>query len=227
MDRPMGPDVTAKHLLGGAAILAALVFVHYGNSRSGAQPLHYDHTKTWRYAKVPHRDATNLERRLADVASLVAHRPVQVRCEGFPLGTPVETRGAVQFHGAEPADYARISHDVCTWLAIFMRAPTGADECVSNRLCNGVVVRFADALTVLAHESIHLRGLRTESVVQCYGMQEVPLVAKKLGASAEDARALAITEYSASYPQMPASYRSAKCRPGGALDLHPGGAWPD
>jgi hypothetical protein len=33
--------------------------------------------------------------------------------------------------------------------------------------------------------------------------------------------------YGLTYPDMPALYRSPDCRPGGPLDQHPGGAWPD
>src|SRR5438067_1550920 len=39
---------------------------------------------------------------------------------------------------------------------------------------DGARSRSAEALTVLVHESTHLRGIRAESVVQCYAMQQVP-----------------------------------------------------
>jgi hypothetical protein len=223
----MGSEVTWKHLLGLVAILAAVAFVHYGGEATTAQPLHHDHTKTWRYEKVPHRAPTALERRLGDAASFVARRPVEVRCEDFSDGTLVEPGGVVEFHGSQPADYTRIRPDVCSALARFTRSPAGASFCLARHYCSRAIVQSADALTVLAHESTHLRGIRTESVVQCYAMQEVPRLAKELGATDVDGRALAVIEYAVGYPRMPASYRSADCRPDGGLDLHPGGGWPD
>ena len=222
----MGSEVTWKHLVGLGAILAAFALVHYGRGGTTAQPLRYDHTRSWAYEKVPHRPATALERRLADAASFVAGRPVDVRCEDFSDGTPVEPGGVVEFHGSQPADYARIRPDVCTALARFTRSPSGAAACVAARFCSRSIAQSAEALTVLAHESMHLRGIKTESIVQCYAMQEVARLAKELGASEADGRALAVVEYAVGYPRMPAAYRSAQCRPGGTLDLHPGGAWP-
>jgi hypothetical protein len=47
------------------------------------------------YVKVPHRAANVLEPRLGEVASLVAGRPVQVRCEDFSNGEIVEPGGAL------------------------------------------------------------------------------------------------------------------------------------
>jgi hypothetical protein len=80
-------------------------------------------------------------------------------------------------------------------------------------------------LTVLAHESVHLRGLQNEAVVQCYAMQAVPAVARTFGASIEDGRALAAIEYVYAYPHMPSAYRSTDCHPGGSLDLSRGEGW--
>src|SRR5438094_924778 len=62
---------------------------------------------------------------------------------------------------------------------------------------------------------------------QTWAYEKVPELARELFASAADGRALAVIDYSLVYPRMPPSYRSPECRPGGNLDLHPGGGWPD
>jgi hypothetical protein len=175
--------------------------------------------------RAPHRPATELERRLGEVAGVVARRPVQVRCEDFSMGTSIEPGGVVEFNGKQPADFTRIRPDVCTRLLQFMRAPHGAYACVASRSCDASVAASAEALTVLAHESMHMRGVRNEAATQCYAMQAVPQVARAFGASAEDARALAAMEYALDYPHMPPTYRSGECRPGGTLDLTPGTRW--
>jgi hypothetical protein len=222
----MGSGLQRKHIGGALAVVGAALLLHSGVlGNRGAQPLRYDHTRQWTYVRSPHRDATELERRLGDVAALLAGRPVQVRCEDFSDGTPLEPGGVVQFNGKKPADFARIRPDVCTALVRFIRAPRGAYACAVSRSCDASVVASAQALTVLAHESTHLRGVRNEATTQCYAMQTVPRVARALGASAEDARALAALEYAVDYPRMPAAYRSAECHPGGSLDLTPQTGW--
>jgi len=159
----MGSRVRGTHVGGALAVVGAAVLLHSGIlGNRGAQPLRVDHTKRWSYVRVPHRPATELERRLGDVAGLVARRPVQVRCEDFSDGTPLEPGGVVQFNGKQPADFARIRPDVCTRLLRFISAPRGAYACIVRRSCDTSIADTAQALTVLAHESIHLRGVRNE-----------------------------------------------------------------
>jgi hypothetical protein len=222
----MGLGLQGRHVGGALAVVGAVLLLHSGVLGSrGSQPLRYDHTKQWSFVRTPHRAPTELERRLGEVAALVARRPVQVRCEDFSDGTPLEPGGVVQFNGTQPAQFARIRPDVCTALLRFIRSPRGAYACVARRSCDESVALSARALTVLTHESVHLRGVRNEAVTQCYAMQAVARVARALGASAEDGRALAALEYVADYPHMPPAYRSSECHPGGSLDLTPGTRW--
>src|SRR6476646_8570027 len=91
------------------ALVIAAAFIPLSRvGNHGPQPLRVDHTKSWAYVKTPHRSATALERRLGEVASFVARRPVQVRCEDFSEGKVVEPGGVVQFNGEQPADYAHV-----------------------------------------------------------------------------------------------------------------------
>ena len=114
-----------------------------------------------------------------------------------------------------PRTTTRIRPDVCTAILKFTRAPLTA------RLDSAV------ALKVFAHESFHLHGIKVEAVAECYAMQAVPRVARALGATELEGRAMATAVYDLVYPAMPPAYRSPGCRPGGSLDRHPGGGWPD
>ena len=203
-----------KQIAGGLAIAVVIVGSHLMPTGRN-HPLRHDHEREWSYLKVPHSEPTPLERRLGDVASMVAQRPVQVRCEEFSIGTPDEPGGIVQFRAETPADYMRIRPDVCTAILKFTRAPLTA------RLDSAV------ALKVLAHESFHLHGIKVEAVAECYAMQAVPRVAHALGATELEGRAMATAVYDLVYPGMPPAYRSPGCRPDGSLDRHPGGGWPD
>jgi hypothetical protein len=216
------PRWTWKHVLALVAALAAFVFFRYGH----AQPFQVDHTKAWGYERVPHSGPTNLERLLGDAASFLAARPVQVRCEDVSDGELVEPGGVVEFHDGQPADYARIRPDVCAALARFVREPARVWGCRSGDDCSAMTVGFADALTVLAHESMHLRGFEAEATAECYAIQLVPRLAERLGADDADGRALATVALTRLYPLMPPAYRSAECRPGGTLDIHLGAPWP-
>ena len=206
---------TSFRQIAGGLVIAVLIVGFRLMPSHGDQQLRHDHKRDWSYLKVPHTEATPLEARLGEIAGLVARRPVQVRCEDFSIGSAAEPGGVVQFNGHSPADYARIRPDFCTQLLKFERAPASATP------------QSALALDVLAHESVHPRGVPIESTTECYAMQEVPRVARALGASDTEGRALARILYAYNYPGMPPNYRSAGCRPGGPLDEHPGGDWPD
>ena len=98
---------------------------------------------------------------------------------------------------------------------------------------------YANAMLTLAHESIHLRAAPGDSYdplgeakASCLGMQLIPLVAQELGATADDAQAIATFYWDAIYPDYRTGaysrYWSAECRSGGAMDVRDAGktAWP-
>lgn len=102
---------------------------------------------------------------------------------------------------------------------------------------------FAEAILTLAHESIHLGGMvggattggllygdqQAEAKAECYGMQWMTYVATQLGATPDDALAIAQYEYRWLYPERQGDvYWSADCIPGGALDIRTDktAAWP-
>lgn len=100
------------------------------------------------------------------------------------------------------------------------------------------------AILVLAHESIHLGQDRvgasvdavlptSETDANCQGLQWMPYVAGQLGATPDDAEAIAKYAYDLLYPGYRgvsyngSPYWSADCRADGPLDLSPGdGVWP-
>lgn len=78
---------------------------------------------------------------------------------------------------------------------------------------------------MLAHEAEHLAGRRNEAVAECYGLQDVAGVARRLGAPPGAAYALARLAYERQYPAMPDAYRSEACHPGGQLDRRSASGW--
>ena len=156
---------------------------------------------------------------MSHAASMLAHRSVSVVCQrasGAFVDAGSEL-GSVQFdENGNPFDYTDLKYDACTNLRAWM----GSDK--RNPTLDQVI-----AVHVLAHESEHLAGEMSESVAECNSVQTTARTAELLGASPEQAAALAQAYVTLVYPRMPDNYVSADCTPGGKLDRHPEDpAWP-
>jgi hypothetical protein len=150
------------------------------------------------------------EARYGAIASELAKREVGVRCQGL-FGHLVDIGqelGTVQFDAeGDPADKTDLKRDACTWLREFEK-----DQKINQR--------SAMAVHVVAHEAFHLRGWTDEAVTECYGVQHTAFVARRLGASADKAQALARIYWEFVYPDLPDEYRTDDCGNGKRLDLN-------
>ena len=83
----------------------------------------------------------------------------------------------------------------------------------------------AFAITVLAHEATHLRGVRSEATTECYALQEGTRLGIRLGLSPGEAHELMQAQLERDLGDRSVArlgYRlPAECRNGGALDLRP------
>lgn len=178
---------------------------------------------------VQQRAAAQSEARYARVASEIAKRDVRVRCQGV-LGALLDigiNAGTVQFDAnGQPADVTHLTRDVCRGLRRFQGDPSSTQlECVRAAAeCPREAFEMVQAVHTLAHEAVHLAGVRNEAEAECYGLQTVDLVAMRLGADLPTARALADYALARLYPSLPPHYRTDACRDGGPLDLVPGSA---
>jgi hypothetical protein len=150
------------------------------------------------------------EQRFGAIASQIAHRDVSVRCQGL-LGDVADISGHLGYvdfdASGNPSDTTHIARDACDWLKDYERGD------------HSVGLDSAMGVHTLAHEAMHLQGVIDEAKAECYGLQQMPRVAERLGASPQQAHALAVFSYRAIYPQLPRAYRSPECAPGRALDL--------
>jgi hypothetical protein len=141
------------------------------------------------------------EDRLGWVASQIAGRQVKVHCPGT-LKKLVEISphaGSVYFDGnGRPADYTELNDATCSTLDDFAEGDTDSDD----------ALRVARALHVLAHESIHLSGIRDEAQADCFGFQKTAFVAEELGASPEEAQRYAELVVIERSHSAPPEYRS-------------------
>jgi hypothetical protein len=175
------------------------------------------------------------ERALGRVASALAGRPVEIRCQGFwSAFVDIRNRtGEVRFENGELPDHAFLTRKACRELKRFRAAVHPQLDCLRAAHSTGTLEldgacargahATAEAISTLAHEAMHLRGFMAEAQAQCYAIQSVAWTAVGLGGTAAEGAALAALVLGRQ-PALPAEYQSSDCRAGGALDLRPGTA---
>lgn len=176
------------------------------------------------------------EHRLAAVASQLAGRPVGVRCQGFwasmlDIG---QRTGEVDFPPDRPPDHMFLVRSVCGRLRSFLGNGSHRNlDCLEtidwrswtlasgfDGACERSARGDVEAITTLAHESMHLRGVVNEAQAQCEAVQADAWTAVQLGST--EAQGAAVAQLAlALQPALPTEYQSGECRAGGSLDLAP------
>jgi hypothetical protein len=164
--------------------------------------------------------------RLSAIASELARRHVTIRCEGTSgnlTGVDGES-GRTAFVNGKPASVSFLQEGICRELHQYSRETKSGAGCF---LPCAAPVQLAWSLNALAHESYHLAGVRNEAQTECYALQAIDFVARRLGGSPDQARALATLAFDQLPRRMPPEYSSPDCRNGGRLDLLPNNpVWP-
>jgi len=164
------------------------------------------------WTSVPARQRAQAELRFSTEAARIAGRPVTVRCDDDYSFTGVGSDAAgVAFI---PRSLAYLEPSVCRSLyRISFEHRIGARD------------DAAFAITVLAHEATHLRGVRNEAETECFALQEGVRLGQRLGLSADTARALMRAQRDRDLSDESIArldYRLPPgCRNGGTLDLRP------
>lgn len=150
------------------------------------------------------------EDRLAAAASQLVGAPVKVHCQTFgqtfyQLGAEL---GYVRWGaGGVPEHQTFIKRGPCADLRGYLHSD-------KQQPSEAQII----AVHVLTHEAMHMKGITSEAAAECAAMQRDATTAELLGASEPAALMLARAYWLVDYPRMPTDYRSADCRPGGALD---------
>ncbi|KQY44408.1 hypothetical protein [Cellulomonas sp. Root137] len=150
-----------------------------------------------------------VEHRLEDAAGEIAGGPVQVHCQsvGQAFVDVGPELGFVAW-GADgvPERSTLIKFGVCgnlrAWLGSTKASPS-LDQVV--------------AVHVLTHETMHMVGITDEAHAECAAVQRDAAMAVALGASPQEAQALARRYWIEVYPRMPDRYVGG-CGPGGTHD---------
>ena len=165
------------------------------------------------WPSVPPAERARAERRFTSEAALIAGRPVTVRCDDGYAFTGV---------GSDAAGVAFITRSLAYLEPGVCRSlyRVAFEHRVGNR------DDAAFAITVLAHEATHLRGVRDEAETECYALQEGAALGRRLGLDGAAARALMRGQLDRDLSDESVArldYRlSPECRNGGTLDLRQG-----
>jgi len=164
------------------------------------------------WASVPASERTRAERRFTAESARIAQRPVTVRCDDNYTFTGAGSDAAgVAFI---PRSVAYLEPGVC--LTLYRLT-------FDNRV--GSRDEAAFAITVLAHEATHLRGVRNEAETECFALQEGVVLGQRLGLTLDTSGALMRHQLDRDLSDASVArvdYRlPAECRDGGALDLRP------
>jgi hypothetical protein len=159
-----------------------------------------------------------VEPSLSRIATTLSGRDATVRCftSGSDWRTVQDAIGRTEHGVVSLAGFALIAR---------RRIDLSPDVC--RTLLTIRTARFAaatHAIEVLTHESEHLAGvdgIENEARTDCYAAQRMRITAGLLGRPLAEARAMGGFYLRVQQPSLPAEYRSAECRNGGAYDLRP------
>lgn len=171
---------------------------------------------------VTERQWIDSEHEFSAVARTIAPASAGVHCQRWGerityLGSDL---GHVEFDAdGQPAGPAYLTYDVCRDLSSYWHAGFTAK--------NHPTTEQAIAVHVLSHESEHLTGIESESMAECFAVQQDTKTAEELGANPQQAYLVALRYWTLIYPNMPSDYTTPDCAPGGKLDRNPGDTvWP-
>ena len=172
--------------------------------------LRVDRQGTW--TSLPRVERARAESRFSAEAARIAGRPATVRCDEAYSFTGVGSDAAGVAFPRRALAY--LQPQICRSLYRI-----GFDREVGAR------DDAAFAITVLAHEATHLRGILDEAETECYALQEGVALGMRLGLEPTLAHALMREQLDRDRSDTSVArldYRlPADCRNGGPLDLRP------
>jgi hypothetical protein len=165
------------------------------------------------------------QRTLGAVASQLAGRPVSVRCQSFwaNLLSINGHTGEVQFDAAgRPADSTWLTRGTCGRLHRFVSSHGSDLECLKTEdwsgfqwagphdACVDRAAPIGEAVITLAHESMHLRGIGSESEAQCGAERLATQTVELLGG--DPATGPLLERLARAWnPSMPTEYQAPSC----------------
>jgi hypothetical protein len=173
-------------------------------------------------------EVSRIEPRFGRVTSEVVRRPVEVVCWSRDEWAQVLREWGAYIGTTDLGAFAHYDDD---------RVYLGPEYCEGlvdlayrgRRPTSGEAQeKIADGVATLGHEAEHLVAAAAgEAETECYGMQDIRPIARRLGASPEYAAGLAEVYWDELYETLPDDYVSPDCRDGGPWDRNDASpVWP-
>jgi len=165
----------------------------------------------WMHAR---GERLKVEHRAATIASAMTNRTIKVHCPG-----PIRRRMMYEIHEGSvwfdadgvPVSETKLSASTCDGLrTVIDDGPTLDFSCLATA-CPKDERRAAQALAVLTHEIMHLRGNTDEAITECLARGRVADVARRLGIDETGAAAVAAWQATTWRAMLPDAYRTATC----------------
>lgn len=159
------------------------------------------------YVEVAHHQRQQLATEALGVLSDVEGASANCERLSEELFNASQFQGYVYYDGSNVAHLRRtVCHDLWDYAHGGQAHPT-----------EGQII----AVHIVAHETMHINGIKSEAVAECRAVQLNHLVAEALGATPEEARTLQRRYYVDYYPHQQDDYVSGECAEGGELDINP------
>lgn len=175
----------------------------------------------------PQLRARALEHKVKPLVTALALRDSGARCPRY-LTTMFGTVGSVSLDSSgQISDHTDLTAPVCDGLRRLYSIEGRAElRClVTDGRCNPSARRSIVALSVVAHESMHLRGILDEAQAECASLGEGARAGTLAGLTAGQGQMIAYLHLVSLNPNTPAQYaaRPETCRPAALLLSNPPG----
>ncbi|HWI23128.1 MAG TPA: hypothetical protein VNT22_11015 [Baekduia sp.] len=162
---------------------------------------------------VAHAQRLKAEHLAEPIAKRLTNRDIDVKCPGLFGKVLYEIHeGSVQFDAdGVPANETKLSKKTCAGLrTVASDAPSLDFGCLAT-VCGRDAQRAAEAIAVLTHEIMHLRGSLDEGITECLARGRVEEVGLQMGISPASAAALKQWQSTTWQERLPDRYRNASC----------------
>lgn len=156
----------------------------------------------------PQYRARTVEHDIKPLVSGLAQRDAGARCPRYITAIFTNVGSVSLDANGNPADRTDLTGPICDALRRLF-TPEGRAEMrclVTDGRCNEAARRSAIALSVVAHEAMHLRGILDEDAAECASIGEGERAGVLAGLSAEQGRMIGYLHLMALNPSTPPQY---------------------
>ena len=157
----------------------------------------------------PQFRARSTERSVRPLVQALSQRDAGARCPRY-ITAVLDNVASVSIDGnGRIADRTDLTGPICSGLHHYYAGNGNAElACLTNgQPCTVEARRSIVSLSVVAHESMHLRGQLDEGRAECESMGESQTLSSALGISLEQARLISWLHYAAMNPTLPDRYQ--------------------